>query len=98
MRDYEMTVVLQSDLDQKMREELATRVVGMIPLPAGDDVPEPVVNHWGRRKLAYPINKQSEGYYLYIETQMNSEGISEMERNMSYIEEILRHLVVRKEG
>lgn len=98
MRDYELTVVLRTDLDQKMREELTTRIVGMIPLPGGDDVPEPVVNQWGRRKLAYPINKELEGYYLLIETQMAADGISEMERNMSYIEEILRHLVVRKEG
>ena len=98
MRDYEMTVVLRIDLDQKMREELINRVVGMIPLPEGDDVPKPVVNQWGRRKLAYPINKEAEGFYLLIETQMEADGISEMERNMSYIEEILRHLVVRKEG
>ena len=98
MRDYEMTVVLRTSLDQKMREELTNRIVGLIPLPEGDDVPKPVVNQWGRRKLAYPISKEAEGYYLFIETQMDTEGISEMERNMSYIEEILRHLVVRKEG
>ena len=98
MRDYEMTVVLRTSLDQKMREELTNRIVGLIPLPEGDDVPKPVVNQWGRRKLAYPIQKEAEGYYILIETPMEAEGISEMERNMSYVEEILRHLVVRKEG
>ena len=98
MRDYEMTVVIRSDLDQKMREELTNRIMGWVPLPEGEDVPKPVINQWGRRKLAYPINKEREGYYILIETQMEAEGISEMERNMSYVEEILRHLVVRKEG
>ena len=98
MRDYEMTVVFRADLDQKSRDELIARVAGWIPLPEGDDVPEPKMNHWGRRQLAYPINKFHEGYYVLYETQMEMSGIAEMERNMSYVEEILRHLVVRVEG
>lgn len=96
MRDYEFTVIVRSDMDDQARDELIERAIGMIPLPEGSE--EPVIDRWGRRQLAYPINKQTEGYYVYVETAMIPEEIAEMERNLTYIDEILRHLVVRKEG
>ncbi len=97
MRLYELTVILQADLDDEARDEIIARVMGWIPQPEGDDVPEPKVDQWGRRQLAYPINKLTEGYYVYVETPMDADGIVELERNMSYVDEILRFLVVRKE-
>ncbi len=97
MRQYELTVILQADLDEESRDELVTRILGWVPQPEGDEVPDPKVDHWGRRQLAYPINKLNEGYYVYVETPMDATGIAELERNMSYVDEILRFLVVRKE-
>ena len=97
MRDYEFTLIFRSDMDDQARDELISRVEGMIPLPEGSE-DEPKLERWGRRQLAYPINKQTEGYYVYIETAMEPDGIAEMERNITYIDEILRHLIVRKES
>ena len=97
MREYELTVILRADLDDEARESLIGRVVGWIPLPEGEDVPEPVVNLWGRRTLAYPIKKLTEGYYVFIETEMEASAIVDLERNISFNEDILRHLVVRKD-
>lgn len=96
MRNYEFTVIFRSDMDDQARDELVDRVIGMIPLPEGSE--EPKIDRWGRRQLAYPINKQAEGYYVYVETAMVPEDIAEMERNLTYIEEVLRHLVVRKDA
>lgn len=95
---YELTLILQADLDDQSRDQIIERVMGWIPQPEGEDVPERSVDHWGRRQLAYPINKLTEGYYLYVETPMDAEGISEMETNITYVDEILRHMVVRKEA
>ena len=96
MQMYEYTIIVRSDLDGQSRDELIQRIVGMIPLPEGSE--EPKVEIWGRRQLAYPIEKHTEGYYVYIETAMEGSEIAEMERNITYIEEVLRHLGVRKEG
>lgn len=96
MRDYEFTVVFRSDMDDQARDELVDRVIGMIPLPEGSEAPK--IDRWGRRQLAYPINKQTEGYYVYTETEMVAEDISEMERNLTYIDEVLRHLIIRKDS
>ncbi len=96
MRDYEFTVVFRSDMDEQVRDELVNRVIEMIPLPEGSE--DPKVNRWGRRQLAYPINKQTEGYYVFVETAMVPEDIAEMERNLTYLEEVLRYLVVRKDA
>lgn len=97
MREYELTVIFRADIDEEARNQLIQRVKGWIP-QVGDEPKEPVINEWGRRQLAYPIKKLSEGYYVMFETEMDAAGISELERNMTYVDEILRHLVVRKEG
>lgn len=97
MREYELIVVFRADLEDEARTQLIQRVKDWIPLE-GDDAAEPVISEWGRRQLAYPINKLTEGYYVMYETPMQASGISELEQNMTYVDEILRHLVVRKEG
>ena len=94
MRDYELTLVLRADLADSEREEIINQVVGWLPLEEGA---EPAFNHWGRKRLAYPINKLDEGYYVLIEAKMETEGLDEVERNISYVEDILRHLLIRKE-
>ncbi len=98
MRNYQVTLVLQADLDEESRGQLLERIFGMMPTVEGDDIPEANVDHWGRRQLAYPINKLNEGYYVQVETPLDGEGIAEFERNLTYVDEILRHLVVVKEG
>ena len=98
MRIYQVTIVLRSDISEEVRDQILGRVMGWLPKVDGDDVPETKVNHWGRRQLAYPINKLNEGYYVLIETPLDAPGISEFERNLTYVDEILRHLVVLKEG
>ncbi len=95
---YELTLILQADLDEESRNQIIERVMGWVPIAEGVEAPEPKIDHWGRKQLAYPINKTTEGYYVYIETPMDADGISEMERQMTYVDEILRHLVVRQEG
>ena len=51
---------------------------------------------WGRRELAYPIKKEREGVYLFLELEMEPEKGGEIERKLRLEEDILRHLLVRK--
>ena len=95
MRDYELTLVLRADLADQERDDIINQVVGWLPIEEGT---EPEIKHWGRKRLAYPINKLEEGYYVLIESQFGTQGLDEVERNISYVEDILRHLLIRKEA
>jgi len=53
------------------------------------------VDPWGKRRLAYPIRKQREGYYVVMQVQLPPEAISELERRLELSEEVLRYLLVR---
>lgn len=96
MREYEITIILQPKLEETPRTELLARVLGW--LTGGDENAEkPVVDHWGKRFLAYEIQGHKEGYYVYYEAKMDPAQIRELERNFQFSEDILRYLVVRKE-
>jgi small subunit ribosomal protein S6 len=52
---------------------------------------------WGRRKLAFPIKKQTDGIYMLTNFQADSNSLVELQRVMGITEGLLRHLVVRKD-
>jgi small subunit ribosomal protein S6 len=97
MREYEVTVLLQPKLDDEAQNELLERITGL--LTHGDEeADQPVAHHWGRRNLAYLINDQKEGYYVHFEAKLEPGRIAQMERDFIYMDDVLRHLVVRKES
>jgi small subunit ribosomal protein S6 len=96
MREYEVTFVLQPELNEADRTALIERIQGWL-IPEGTEIPEPTVNHWGQRQLAYPIRDYTEGYYLYYEIMVDPTRIADIERNIKFNDDILRHLFVRKD-
>lgn len=50
---------------------------------------------WGRRRLAYEIDHQNEGYYVHYLVELETDALSELERNLKLAPEILRYLIVR---
>lgn len=56
------------------------------------------VDEWGKRKLAYLINKESEGYYVLFNFTSESDFPAELDRIYKITDGILRSLIVRKEG
>ena len=96
MREYEFTVVLKPDLDDETRAEVLTRVEGWLT-QGEDDESKPTADHWGQRRLAYEINNYTEGYYVFYLARIDPPNVADVERNILYVDEILRHLVVRKE-
>ncbi len=53
------------------------------------------IDRWGRRKLAYQIDRQREGYYVFMEANIDPDGLPELERNLKLSTAILRYLVIR---
>lgn len=97
MREYEVTVVLKSDLDDETRAEVLGRVEGWLTQGEGEDA-KPNADYWGLRKMAYEINGYTEGYYVFYLANLEPSSVGETERNILYVDEILRHLIVRKEA
>lgn len=95
MRDYEVTVIVQPHLDETERNQLIERIAEM--LVPGKKEEDLTVNHWGLRRLAYPIDKFEEGYYVFYEANIDPSNLSEIERSMRYIEDVIRYLVIRKD-
>ncbi|MBK7896788.1 MAG: 30S ribosomal protein S6 [Candidatus Promineifilaceae bacterium] len=96
MREYEVTVIFQTSLDDEARSTLVGRVSGWLT-HSDEEADKPVQNVWGQRRLAYPIRKHSEGYYILFDAKLDPERLNDIERNMQYTDSILRYMIVRKE-
>ncbi len=94
MRRYELMLVLRPDAPDDRSQALIDRTTRQIVAGGGQIVK---VAPWGRRRLAYPIERQREGSYYIVVFESPADGIAELERSLLITEEVLRHLVVRKE-
>ena len=94
MRDYEVVIVLKPDIEDEDRDKLIEKLEGWMAKSEGE-TDQFSADHWGIRSLAYPIRKYQEGYYIFYIAKLDPGKISEMERNFTYQDDILRHLVVR---
>ena len=88
---YETVFVTRAEMSDEALKALQDRVTGVISQFQG----EVVLNEdWGKRKLAYPIRKESRGHYTYIAYQAKGEVVAEVERNLRLNEHVLRFLSV----
>ena len=94
MNKYELGVVVRADLEEETFQAEMTRVKGLIERFDGtiDKVDE-----WGRRKLAYPIKKLTEGMYTFITFTSPSSAPREIEDRLRIMENVLRFLIVSKD-
>ncbi|MBM4466558.1 MAG: 30S ribosomal protein S6 [Chloroflexi bacterium] len=95
MRNYEFTFIAHPNVED---EGLAgvTEKVSQFITEGGGQVTS--VDHWGRRRLAHPIQRQKEGYYVLMQVQLDPASIGELERKLKLTEEVIRHLLVQAEG
>jgi small subunit ribosomal protein S6 len=96
VREYEVTIIVRPDLDEEAREELIGRVANWLTAQDGGEAPK--INHWGQRSLAYPIRDHRDGYYVFYEARLEPGRMTDVEREILYVDDILRHLVVRKDS
>jgi small subunit ribosomal protein S6 len=94
MRRYELMLVLRPDVPDDRSQAVIDRTTRAI-VGAGGQIVK--VAPWGRRRLAYPIDRQREGSYHIILFEAPSEAVAELERGLLITEELLRHLVTRVE-
>ncbi len=94
MRNYEFIYIVSPEVEEEDLEGV-TEKVGQMIADGGGQVLR--VDLWGRRRLAYPIRKFHEGYYMVSQIQLEPGAISELGAKLGLTEEVLRHLLVRGE-
>jgi small subunit ribosomal protein S6 len=94
MRRYELMLVLRPDAPDDRASAVIDRTTRQLVAAGGQIIK---VAPWGRRRLAYPIERYRDGSYHILVFESPAEAIAELERALEITEEVLRHLVVRIE-
>ena len=94
MRRYELMLIFRPDAPDDRIAAIIDRTTRQITADGGQIVK---VAPWGRRRLAYAIDRHREGAYHIVVFEAPTTAIVELERGIMITEEVLRHLVVRQE-
>lgn len=95
MRLYEVVYILDPALDEAAATAKLEKFHELATAHGGEVT---AVDHWGARQLAYPIQKQSVGYYVVAHFTASADALPEFERLLKLDEEVLRYLLVINEG
>jgi small subunit ribosomal protein S6 len=94
LRKYELVWILGSDAGEEQGTESVKNITSLVS-NAGGEVSGTDV--WGKRTLAYPIQKNTEGYYLQANFEIDGAKAPELDRAIGADQSIIRHLLVRDE-
>ena len=93
-RDYELGLIINPEVSEEETRAVLDRVEQITTTNGGQIVR---VNQWGRRRLAYPIDHQRDGFYVFIDMILTPESVNELERALQVSETVLRHMVKRRD-
>jgi small subunit ribosomal protein S6 len=93
-RDYEIGFILNPEVSEEQTRTILERIEQIVARYDGQVIK---VNQWGRRRLAYPIEHHRDGFYVFIDTILTPETVSELDRTLKVSEEVLRHLIKRRD-
>ena len=95
MSKYELALVVNAKIEDEAREAVVEKAKGYVARYGGT-VTE--VEEWGKKKLAYEIQKMHEGFYYFIQFEADATAPAEIESHMRIMDNVLRYLVVKKEA
>ena len=95
MTFYETIFIVKTDLGD---EALAERVTWVTDILTSNGAEVINVEQWGKKRLAYRVNKQKHGFYVLMHYEGDPKVVPELERNLRLSEDILKHLTVKLEG
>ncbi len=94
MRAYEVMAIIAPTLDEAAVETAVDKIAHLIE-DRGGVVDK--VNRWGKRRLAYVIAGQNDGFYVVYDFQADSSAVAELDRVLRLSEDVLRHLITSRE-
>ena len=93
-RDYELGFILNPEVSEEQTSAIMERIEKIVKNYDGQVVK---VNQWGRRRLAYPIEHHRDGNYVFIDMILTPETVLELDRTLKVSEEVMRHIVKRRD-
>lgn len=93
MTNYEVMFIIEADLEDEKKEAVTETVKEIIA--TGGEVSK--VDVWGMRKLAYPIRKKNDGYYVVIGFQAGPELPKELDRRLRIMDPVIRHIIINND-
>ena len=90
MRNYELLFILDPAMDEAARNQMIETVKGIIN--ADGEAGE--ADLWGAKKLAYPINKKKDGFYVLIPFKASAELPKELDRRLKISDNVIRHIII----
>ncbi len=94
MNKYELAVVVNAQIDDEARAAVVDKCKDLITR-FGGTVSD--VDDWGKKKLAYEIQKMNEAYYYFIHFDAEGAAIAEIESRMRIMDNVIRYLCVRQD-
>ena len=94
MTNYEVMIVIEPALEEAKKEAAIEKAKAVIE--ADGEVTK--VDVWGMKKLAYPIQKKNEGYYVVIEFKASPELPKELDRRLRISDDVIRHIIINKDA
>ena len=90
MRKYEIVIIANPDLDEESINGIVEKVSGWIK-DSGGEIEK--VDDWGKRRLAYRIQKQREGHDVLITANIEPSAMKEISNNLRFVESVLRSMI-----
>ncbi len=90
MRNYELMVLLQPDLDEAAFNDVISKINGWVTDDGGT---VEKTDDWGIRRMAYQIQKQRDSHYVLFHLSIDPTVVKELERNIRFLEPVMRHMV-----
>ena len=95
MNKYELTVVVNANIEDDVRVATVEKVKEYVARYGGTVTN---VDEWGKKRLAYEIQKMKEGFYYFIQFEADATAPAEIERHVRIMENVIRYLCVRQEA
>ncbi len=92
MRAYELMIILDAGVEESNVDACIAQVSDNVSAGGGEIKAE---DRWGKRRFAYEINHQSEGYYLVLEFVTETREMGSLERLLQLADEVVRHKLIR---
>lgn len=92
MNKYESVVIINPNVEENALNELTEKFSALI----NNDGKVEQVNNLGKKKLAYEVKKNKEGYYVVFDFEANPSLIAELERNYRITDEVIKFIVIKK--
>lgn len=95
MSKYELALVVNAKIEDEAREAVVEKTKSYVARYGGT-VTE--VEEWGKKRLAYEVQKMREGFYYFIQFEADATCPAEVERHVRIMDNVMRYLIVKKEA